>query len=79
MNLTWGGVDCLELAEKFGTPLYVYDTGIIKARCREIRDTFIARWPGSSAHYAAKAFMSRAIVRVIDGEGLGLDLSLIHI
>ena len=74
MNLTWGGVDCMNLADKFGTPLYVYDTGIIKARCREIRDTFLARWPGSSAHYAAKAFMTRAIVRLIDGEGLGLDV-----
>ncbi|MBQ7154247.1 MAG: diaminopimelate decarboxylase [Synergistaceae bacterium] len=74
MNLIWGGVDCLELAEKFGTPLYVYDTGIIRARCRELRDTFLNRWPNTRVRYAAKAFLVKALAKIIHDEGLGLDV-----
>ncbi len=46
-RLTWGGIDCQKLAERFGTPLYVFDTGIIRSRCRELRSTFLERWPNT--------------------------------
>ncbi len=72
-NFTWGGVDCQELAEKFGTPLYVYDEAIIRARCAEIREKFLARWENVAACYASKAFSTKAISRVINDEGLGID------
>ena len=64
MGLSWGGVDCKFLADTFGTPLYVYDTGIIKARCRELRTTFLERWPNSSVHYAGKAFLTLAMAKI---------------
>ncbi|MBQ9594253.1 MAG: diaminopimelate decarboxylase [Synergistaceae bacterium] len=73
-NLHWGGVDCLELANKFGTPLYVYDTGIIKARCRELRETFLERWENTRVRYAGKAFLTRSMAKLIEREGLGLDV-----
>ena len=74
MGLTWGGVDCRFLAQTFGTPLYVYDSGMIKARCRELRETFINRWPNTSVHYAGKAFLTRAVAKLIADQGLGLDV-----
>ena len=73
-NLKWGGVDCLELAKKFGTPLYVYDTGIIKSRCKELRDTFINRWDNVRVRYASKAFLTRSMAKLIEHEGIGLDV-----
>lgn len=73
-GLTWGGVDCQKLAEEFGTPLYVYDSGIIRARCREIREKFLARWVNTRARYAGKAFLTRAMAQLIHEEGLGLDV-----
>ncbi len=73
-GLTWGGVDCQRLAEEYGTPLYVYDSGIIRSRCREIREKFLARWINTRARYASKAFMTRAMVKLIQDEGLGLDV-----
>lgn len=73
MGLTWGGVDCLDLAKNFGTPLYVYDTGIFKSRCKEIRETFMNRW-GAMARYAGKAFLTRSMCKLIEHEGLGLDV-----
>ncbi|MBR0069990.1 MAG: diaminopimelate decarboxylase, partial [Synergistaceae bacterium] len=73
-GLTWGGVDCQRLAEEYGTPLYVYDSGIIRARCREIREKFLARWVNTRARYAGKAFLTRAMAKLIHEEGLGLDV-----
>lgn len=73
-RLTWGGVDCQELAERFGTPLYVFDAGIIRSRCRELRETFIERWPNTKVRYAGKAFLIREMARLIRDEGIGLDV-----
>ena len=72
--LTWGGVECQNLADEFGTPLYVFDTGKIKARCRELRETFIDRWPNTAVRYASKAFLIKEMARLINREGLGLDV-----
>ena len=72
--LSWGGVDCVELARKFGTPLYVFDESVIRARCAEIREAFLERWPGASACYASKAFLTMTMARIADQEGLGLDV-----
>ena len=73
-RLTWGGVDCIDLAKNFGTPLYVYDTGIIKSRCRQLRETFIERWGNVAVRYASKAFLVKEMARLINSEGLGLDV-----
>ncbi len=73
-HLTWGGVDCQELAQRFGTPLYVFDSGIIRSRCRELRETFLERWPNTRVRYAGKAFLIRAMAKLIQDEGLGLDV-----
>ena len=73
-KLTWGGVDCLDLAKNFGTPLYVFDTGIIKSRCRELRETFMERWENTTVRYASKAFLVKEMARLIKNEGLGLDV-----
>ena len=73
-KLTWGGVDCLDLAKNFGTPLYVFDTGKIKARCRELRETFMERYENTTVRYASKAFLVKEMARLIKNEGLGLDV-----
>ncbi|MDR1272356.1 MAG: diaminopimelate decarboxylase [Clostridiales Family XIII bacterium] len=68
------GVSALSLAEEYGTPLYVYSKRSIKDRCREIKEDFLDRYPGTEASYAAKAFLTPAIAELIDGEGLMLDV-----
>ncbi|MDR3305634.1 MAG: diaminopimelate decarboxylase [Clostridiales Family XIII bacterium] len=68
-------VSAVELAERFGTPLYVYSRGAIAARCREIREDFLERWPGrAAAAYAGKAFLTPEMARIIEREGLMLDV-----
>ncbi|MDR1379128.1 MAG: diaminopimelate decarboxylase [Synergistaceae bacterium] len=73
-RLLWGGADCVELAREFGTPLYVMDESLIRTRCVEIRETFLNKWPNTAACYASKAFLTKAMARIVEQEGLGLDV-----
>lgn len=70
-RLSIGGVDVLELAERFGTPLFVYDEAQLRARCREARAVF----GDGGAIYATKAFLCRAMARLVHEEGLRLDVA----
>src|SRR5207244_142059 len=64
------GVDLASLAERFGTPLYVYDEADIRARCRAYRSAF-----GDGVAYASKAFLCVAMARLVHEEGLHLDVA----
>jgi len=68
--LVAGGVAATALAQSHGTPAYVLDEADLRARCREFADGFA----GCDVFYAGKAFLCRAVVRVIAEEGLGLDV-----
>lgn len=75
-HLYIGGCDAVELAHRFGTPLLVVDEGLIRDNARRFRSAFASsRYPaGVSIYYAAKAFLNSAMARLIDDEGLGLDV-----
>ncbi|HEX5118616.1 MAG TPA: diaminopimelate decarboxylase, partial [Pseudonocardiaceae bacterium] len=69
--LRLGGVDVRDLAESYGTPLFVVDEADFRSRCAEFAAAF-----GDPAlvHYASKAFLSVQVARWIADEGLGLDV-----
>ncbi len=73
-RLALAGVDCRALAERFGTPLYVFDTATLRAQARAFRDEFAARYPAVRVAYAAKATIGRWLARLLDAEGLGFDV-----
>lgn len=73
-HFLFGGWDVTELAAKFGTPLYVISEDVIRTRCRVVRRKFMDRWKNSLVVYAGKAFLSPAMCKIIQSEGLGLDL-----
>jgi diaminopimelate decarboxylase len=63
-------VPLAEIADRFGTPVYVLDEGEVRERCRTYRHAF----PDAEVLYAAKAFLCRAMVHWMQEEGLGLDV-----
>jgi diaminopimelate decarboxylase len=69
-HLHIGGVDVLELAQEFGTPLFVYDEDHLRRACRDA----VAAW-GEGVAYATKAFLCRAMARLADEEGMNLDVA----
>jgi diaminopimelate decarboxylase len=70
-SLFVGGCSLLGLAERFGTPLFVYDCAHVRARCREA----VAAFGPGRVIYATKAFLCRAIVRLVHEEGLRFDVA----
>ena len=73
-HLTIGGCDAVDLAEQYGTPLYVLDETTLRSRCRQFADAFSHRYSNSQAVYASKAYINPALARIFAEEGLGLDV-----
>ena len=78
-TLTVGGCDITNLAQKYGTPLYVYDENTIRTMAKTFVKEFTSRYESTVVAYASKAFLTKAMARIANEEGLSLDLSLIHI
>ena len=60
------GVSVAELAERYGTPLYVYDAEMIRRRCRDL-----AAW--DTVRFAQKACSNLAVLDVVRREGVLVD------
>ncbi|MDQ6636357.1 MAG: diaminopimelate decarboxylase [Candidatus Dormibacteraeota bacterium] len=70
-HLEIGGCDLIELAQRHGTPLYVYDEATVRSRCQEF---MAAMGDRGEVLYSAKAFASPGFLRIVASEGLGLDV-----
>ncbi len=74
-HLTVGGRDAVQLAQSYGTPLYVMDEGQIRRACRLYRRSIDRYYGGRGlVAYASKAFCCKEICRIANEEGLGLDV-----
>lgn len=73
-HLILGGVDSLELAKTYGTPLFVYDLSLIRERARAFINTFKEQNVQAQVAYASKAFSSVAMYQVMKQENLSLDV-----
>lgn len=72
--LYFDGCNTVELAKKYGTPLYVLSETAIVKKCSDIRDTFLNKYKKTRAAYAAKAFLTPAMCKIIEREGLCIDV-----
>jgi diaminopimelate decarboxylase len=73
-HLTIGGVDTVDLAAQYGTPLFVYDIALFRERAQAFQKTFENEQLGYQVAYASKAFSGIAIYQVASQEGLSLDV-----
>ncbi|TDF99290.1 diaminopimelate decarboxylase [Paenibacillus piri] len=73
-HLEIGGCDTSDLVKRFGTPLYVMDEALIRQRCREYVDAFRATGLKFQVAYASKAFCVMAMCRIVEEEGMSLDV-----
>ncbi len=68
------GCDTTKLAQKYGTPLYIYSQTAIEERFAELRRDFVERWPGARVAYAAKSFFCLGMARLVAEAGMCLDV-----
>lgn len=74
-HLVIGKNDTVELAQKFGTPLYVLDEELIRKNCRTYKNAIDKYYDGKGlVLYANKAFCSLYTCRIVEEEGLGSDV-----
>lgn len=73
-HLEIGGVDTTKLAEKYGTPLYIYDVADISSRAQQFNKAFEKYNMKYQVAYASKAFSCIAMVQLVDELGLSLDV-----
>lgn len=73
-HLIVGGCDVIELSEKYGTPLYVYDESTIHSMAESFTKEFSNRYSNSRILYASKAYINPAIAKLSIQHGLGIDI-----
>ena len=73
-NFVFAKCDTVELAKKYGTPLYLMSEDYIKDRCNEIKRDFTDKYTKTRAVYASKAFLTKEMARIIKREGIGMDV-----
>ena len=74
-HLTIGSYDTVELAKKFGTPLYVFDENEIRRNCRDFVKSMDDYYDGNGmVLYASKAFCCKEMCRICAKENMGLDV-----
>src|SRR4051794_29758441 len=70
-----GGMSLVELARTYGTPLYVLDENTLRAAAKAYKDTLKTAYPAETMPlYACKANMSMGMVKLMEQEGMGLDV-----
>lgn len=68
------GVDTVELAKKYGTPLYVMSETMIRENIRRLKKGFVEKYQNTGVLYASKAFMSIAMAKIVNDEDIGIDV-----
>lgn len=64
----------LKLADEYGTPLYVYDAGVIRDRYTRFTKAFRKRYPRTKILYAYKANTNLAVCKLLKRLGAGADV-----
>ena len=74
-HLWLAGCDTVALAEKYGTPLYLYDGATLWQRLAELREALARHYAGpAQVAYAAKAYFTPDLARRLAAAGVGLDV-----
>ena len=74
-HLTVSGQDCVDLAARYGTPLYLLDEQLVRTNCRAYVQTMKECFPeGSMPLLASKALSFTGIYKIAASEGMGTDL-----
>ena len=72
-NLEIGGCDLIELAEKYGTPLYVIDEATLRSICADYKKAF-SNYEKVNMMFASKSLCTMATSAILNSEGFGFDV-----
>jgi len=67
----YGHTNPIQLIEKFGTPLYVYNEDLLRKRCRDLKG--LISYSNFTVNYSPKANSNLEILKIVRDEGLHVD------
>ena len=67
----FGNTDPVQLSEKYGTPLYVYNENILRKRCRDLKG--LISYSNFTVNYSPKANSNLELIKIVRSEGLRVD------
>ena len=73
-QLVLGGCQATDLAEEYGTPVYILDEDTLRGRCRSFIGEFRKLYPATHVSYASKAYINPALAKLFQEEGMGFDV-----
>lgn len=74
-HLSIAGLDAVDLAAEYGTPLYVLDEDVIRRKCRTYVDAMHECFgPDSAPLFASKALCFKGIYPIVQSEGMCVDV-----
>jgi D-ornithine/D-lysine decarboxylase len=74
-HLTVDGVDCVGLAEEYGTPLYLFSERRISGNVRELQRAVQSVFPRTKLCYASKANSNMAVLSAVKRAGGDLEVN----
>lgn len=74
-NLAFDQCELIKLAQKYGTPCYLFSESIIRNKCHQYTSAFSRRNVDFEVIYAGKAFLVKAMCNILKEEGLSLDVA----
>ncbi len=74
-NLEFDRCELVKLAQKYGTPCYIFSENIIIKKCQQYTSALSKRNINFEVIYAGKAFLVKAMCNILKEEGLSLDVS----
>jgi len=72
--LHFDGCNTVDLAEKYGTPLYVYSENGLLKKINELKNDFLKPYPNTRVAYACKAFCTKALLQILKREEMCIDV-----
>ena len=74
-HLFFAGQDTVELAKKYGTPVYLMDEDKIREKCRAYKNAFQKNFGDKAVPlYASKANCFKRLYEIMTEEGMGIDV-----
>ena len=69
----WSAADLADLADEYGTPLYVTDLDRVRENAARLRSAFDVETTDTDVRYAVKAHTGRAVLETVRESGLGAE------
>uniref|UniRef100_UPI003F65E4B4 diaminopimelate decarboxylase n=1 Tax=Alkalibacterium putridalgicola TaxID=426703 RepID=UPI003F65E4B4 len=73
-HLVIDGVDTVDIVNKYGTPVNVYDISLVKQKISAFKEAFKTYENKTQVAYASKAFSSLALYEILAKEDVSLDV-----